>query len=158
MIKNNIPIELWALKSPKEIEVKYITIHERKSGQSAENVVRFCTNDLRREGFHYAIDEKDIVEMIPPNKIAFACGDGMNGDGNNHSIQIEICGAYDYSSDRYYRAIENTVIFVKQLMNEYKIPIENIKKHQDWTGLNCPERMIKENLWEDFIKELKQDD
>ncbi|MEB9530282.1 N-acetylmuramoyl-L-alanine amidase C-terminal domain-containing protein, partial [Bacillus anthracis] len=90
---------------------------------------------------------------IPLERNVWACGDG-NGSGNRESISVEIC--YSKSGgDRYYKAEDNAVDVVRQLMSMYNIPIENVRTHQSWSGKYCPHRMLDEGRWGTFIQKVK---
>lgn len=155
-----IPNNLWSIKCPYSMIPKYITIHNTANKASALNEYNYAfvnANKNKQTGWHMAIDDKEAIQAIPFNKNAWHAGDGLLGKGNRESIGIEICYSTDYSTDKFYKAIENTVDVVKQLMEMYKIPIENIKMHRDWSGKKCPHRMIDENLWNNFINRLEEE-
>lgn len=142
-------------KCPRKLKPKYITIHERKSTQTALNTLLFCLKDMSKAGFHIIVDDKEAYQMIPDDLIAYANGDGEYGEGNNNSLSIEICFAQDYESDKYYKAVENAKEIVRQWIKKYNI--KEIKTHKDWTGYDCPHRMLKEKIFEKFKKEVLND-
>ncbi|MGE1041268.1 N-acetylmuramoyl-L-alanine amidase C-terminal domain-containing protein [Bacillus wiedmannii] len=143
----------YGTKCPYTMKPKYITIHNTYNDAPAENEVNYMITNNNEVSFHIAIDDKKAIQGIPLERNAWACGDG-NGPGNRESISVEIC--YSKSGgDRYYKAEDNTVDVVRQLMSMYNIPIENVRTHQSWSGKYCPHRMLAEGRWGAFIQKVK---
>ncbi|HFK1435615.1 TPA: N-acetylmuramoyl-L-alanine amidase C-terminal domain-containing protein [Bacillus cereus] len=143
----------YGIKCPYTMKPKYITVHNTYNDAPAENEVSYMINNNNEVSFHIAVDDKKAIQGIPLERNAWACGDG-NGPGNRESISVEIC--YSKSGgDRYYKAEENAVDVVRQLMSMYNIPIENVRTHQSWSGKYCPHRMLGEGRWGAFIQKIK---
>ncbi|MEI5924036.1 N-acetylmuramoyl-L-alanine amidase C-terminal domain-containing protein [Bacillus sp. TD10] len=143
----------YGTKCPYTMKPKYITVHNTYNDATAENEVNYMISNNNEVSFHIAVDDKQAIQGIPWERNAWACGDG-NGSGNRESISVEIC--YSKSGgDRYYKAEENTVDVVRQLMSMYNIPIENVRTHQSWSGKYCPHRMLVEGRWGAFIQKVK---
>ncbi|PEJ77840.1 N-acetylmuramoyl-L-alanine amidase C-terminal domain-containing protein [Bacillus wiedmannii] len=143
----------YGTKCPYTMKPKYITVHNTYNDAPAENEVSYMISNNNEVSFHIAIDDKKAIQGIPLERNAWACGDG-NGSGNRESISVEIC--YSKSGgDRYYKAEENAVDVVRQLMSMYNIPIENVRTHQSWSGKYCPHRMLAEGRWGAFIQKVK---
>ena len=72
---------------------QFITIHSTGNPTStAQNEADYvCYNSARQASFHYVCDEKQIVQVLPTNEIAWHAGDGGSGNGNRKSVAIEIC-------------------------------------------------------------------
>ncbi|MDA1581940.1 N-acetylmuramoyl-L-alanine amidase C-terminal domain-containing protein [Bacillus cereus group sp. TH228LC] len=143
----------YGTKCPYTMKPKYITVHNTYNDASAENEVSYMITNNNEVSFHIAVDDKKAIQGIPLERNAWACGDG-NGSGNRESISVEIC--YSKSGgDRYYKAEDNAVDVVRQLMSMYNIPIENVRTHQSWSGKYCPHRMLAEGRWGAFIQKVK---
>lgn len=143
----------YGTKCPYTMKPKYITVHNTYNDAPAENEVSYMISNNNEVSFHIAVDDKKAIQGIPLERNAWACGDG-NGSGNRESISVEIC--YSKSGgDRYYKAEENAVDVVRQLMSMYNIPIENVRTHQSWSGKYCPHRMLAEGRWSVFIQKVK---
>jgi len=143
----------YGTKCPYTMKPKYITVHNTYNDAPAENEVSYMINNNNEVSFHIAVDDKKAIQGIPLERNAWACGDG-NGSGNRESISVEIC--YSKSGgDRYYKAEDNAVDVVRQLMSMYNIPIENVRTHQSWSGKYCPHRMLAEDRWGAFIQKVK---
>ena len=101
---------------------------------------------------HIYVDECQAIQIIPLDRCAQACGD-RDGSGNRESISIEICRS-EAPGNLYYQAMANTIVLVKQLMDQLQIAPDHVVRHYDWTGANCPKRMLKEGLWSVFLRSL----
>ncbi|SCN40980.1 N-acetylmuramoyl-L-alanine amidase [Bacillus cereus] len=145
----------YGTKCPYTMKPKYITVHNTYNDASAENEVSYMITNNNEVSFHIAVDDKKAIQGIPLERNAWACGDG-NGSGNRESISVEIC--YSKSGgDRYYKAEDNAVDVVRQLISMYNIPIENVRTHQSWSGKYCPHRMLAEGRWGAFIQKVKSE-
>ncbi|RWS41866.1 N-acetylmuramoyl-L-alanine amidase [Bacillus mycoides] len=139
---------------------KYITIHETDNysvGANARNHAQYLYSQAtgttdRSASWHFTVDDKEIYQHLPLNENGWHAGDGTEGTGNRESIAIEI--AVNQDGD-YNKAVENARKLAAYLMGELNIPLENVKKHQFWSGKNCPAIMIKNNAWEPFLQGTK---
>lgn len=145
-------------KCPFSMIPEYITIHEIKSNQSADTAARIISSNFGNIGAHFFVDEKEVIQIIPCDRNAFACGDGAEGIGNTRSISIEICRAEAQNKQLYYQSVDNALKLTKELMKQYQIPIEKVVRHYDWTQADCPCRMMRENLWQTFKFKLQEGD
>lgn len=121
---------------------QYITIHNTANDASARNEIAYMKRNKASTGYHVAIDDCEVIEAIPFNRNVWHCGDG-NGAGNRKSIGIEIC--YSRSGgDKYRQAEANAIEYTAQLLKENGWTIDNVKWHRDWSGKNCPHRILDE--------------
>ena len=140
MIKTQfIPLSATGRRPATPMKPEYITVHStgnpRSTAQNeADNV---CNNnpDLK-VSFHYAVDDKDLIQVLPTNETAWHAGDGL-GTGNMKSIGIEICEGGDRV-----KALMNAIELVKELMVAYNIDRNHVARHKDWSGKNCPRILI----------------
>lgn len=115
-------------------------------------------NNTSSTSFHFAVDDKEVIQGLPLNRNAWHTGDGTNGPGNRKSIGVEIC--YSKSGGAKYKAAEALSIkFVAQLLKERGWGVDRVRKHQDWNGKYCPHRILSEGRWDEvkaaIEKELK---
>lgn len=135
----------------------YITIHSTGNPAStAQNEADYvCYNSTRQASFHYVCDEKQIVQVLPTNEIAWHAGDGGSGTGNRKSVAIEICESGDRK-----KAVDNAVWLTKELMRDLRIDKAHIKQHHDWSGKDCPRILrnsayIKDGIdWAYFLAQI----
>ena len=151
-VKDFIPTSLHPLKAPYVMAPQFITLHNTWNDATARNEVAYMKRNKTSTGYHVAIDDKEAIEAIPFNRNAWHAGDG-NGDGNRKSIGIEIC--YSRSGgDKYRQAEANAIEYTAQLLKEYGWSIDNVKWHRDWSGKNCPHRILDEGRASAVRKEI----
>ena len=77
---------------------------------------------------------------------------------NANSLGIEIC-MNDKDGNIRLNSIVNAIKLTKMLMEKYNISIDNIIRHYDVTGKDCPRPMIEnEDLWSSFKQSLLQEE
>lgn len=145
----------YHIKCPYEMTPKYITIHNTANDAAAANEIAYMQSNNNHTSFHLAVDDKESVQGIPFNRNAWHSGDGTNGKGNRQSIGIEIC--YSKSGgDRFNKAVVNAVEITAILCKTYGIPYANIMYHKDWSGKNCPHRLIAEGVTVEKFRQMVQ--
>lgn len=143
------------IKCPNIMDAEYITIHNSFNDASANNEVQYMILNANQVSYHFAVDDKEVVQGIPLDRNAWHCGDG-NGAGNRKSIGIEIC--YSKSGGtKYYQAEGLAIQFVAQLLHERGWGVDRIKKHQDWSGKYCPHRILDEGRWNQFVQAIERE-
>ncbi|MCY8979241.1 N-acetylmuramoyl-L-alanine amidase [Bacillus halotolerans] len=147
VVKNLVSKSKYGLKCPNPMKAEYITIHNTANDASAANEISYMKNNSSSTSFHFAVDDKQVIQGIPTNRNAWHTGDGTNGTGNRKSIGVEIC--YSKSGGARYKAAEKLAIkFVAQLLKERGWGIDRVRKHQDWNGKYCPHRILSEGRWD----------
>lgn len=124
---------------------EFITIHSTANPDSTAQNERDNLNrrgNTSSTGFHIVVDDKQAIECIPLNKVAFHAGDGRFGTGNSKSIGIEMC-----ESGNREKTIENTIQLVAKMLNDRDWDVDRLKRHYDWSGKNCP-RILSTNNWQ----------
>ena len=132
--------------------VGFVTIHNTAEPFSAldERDRVFYRRDARTS-FHFAVDERGIVQLLPLDRHGWHAGDG-EGDGNLRSVGVEICrsvfrGVNDWL---YRRAEENAALLAAALLRHFGLPLAALRTHRDWSGKYCPHRILEENSWKTF--------
>lgn len=143
---------------------KYIVIHFVGAVSSALNNAKYFETVYRGASAHYFIDDKDCYQVVREKDASWHCGAKYYKHlscRNSNSIGIEMCcfrnskGELDISE----ATINRTVELVRELMAKYNIPIENVLRHYDVTGKNCPAPFVKDKkAWEMFKKRLENKD
>lgn len=130
------------------MKAKYITIHNTWNDAPAKNEANFMLNNPKETGFHVAIDNVEAVELIPFSRNAWHAGDGT-GPGNMESIGIEIC--YSKSGGKRYEEAEaNAIEYTAHALVQLGLPPSAVKFHQEWSGKNCPHRILDEKRGKAF--------
>lgn len=137
----------YSIKCPYTM-AKYtsVTLHNTGNDASAENEIKYMTTNNNKVSFHYAVDDKEIVQGIPDDRNAWHCG---NTVGNRNSLSIEVC--YSKSGgDRFTKAEQNAAEFVAYKLKQAGLGIANLTTHKAWSGKNCPSRTL-ELGWDRFV-------
>ncbi len=143
----------FPLKCPHSLSPKYIVIHNTSNDAAARAEVAYMKNNNNATSFHFAVDDREIVQGIPENRNAFHAGDGSSGTGNRHGIAIEIC--YSKSGgEKFLSAEENAARLAAYLLKKYGLSISAVKKHQDFLGKYCPHRTLDMG-WDRFIGKVE---
>ncbi|HWQ78213.1 MAG TPA: N-acetylmuramoyl-L-alanine amidase [Anaerovoracaceae bacterium] len=143
-----------------ERKIEYIVIHEtgnagRNADAASHNNYLHETADSQTKSWHYTVDDHEIYYHIPDNEIAFHAGDGLSKDGGNlNGIGIEMC--INPEND-YEQTLKNTAALTAMLLTAYDLDIDRVKTHCDFSGKNCPEILLGEGRWEEFIDMVKQE-
>lgn len=161
--KNGVPYRVWLvpsskykLKAPYSMNPKKITYHNTDNQMPAQNEISYMRNNNNQTSYHVAVDEKEAIQGLPFNRNGWHSGDGGRGYGNRNTIGIEICRNYDRArrttnlieplKSQYSQAEINAVKVGAQIMYEQGIAptLNNIKFHQEWSGKNCPSKILNE--------------
>jgi N-acetylmuramoyl-L-alanine amidase CwlA len=144
----------YKIKCPNPLVPEYWTVHNTYNDASANNEVQYMILNANQVSYHYAVDDKEVVQGIPEDRNAWHAGDGGNGKGNRKSLSIEIC--YSKSGgERYTKAEENAVQFLAADLKKRGWGIDKVKKHEDWSGKHCPHRILDEGRWQQFLNAIQ---
>lgn len=153
IVKMIVPSSRYYLKCPYEMTPTRIVVHNTANDASARNEITYMTNNDYETSFHYAVDDKEIVQGIEENRNGWHASDG-NGKGNREGIAIEIC--YSLSgSERFIKAEKNAVDLIVDILNRYNWNIDKVTKHQDYTNKYCPHRTLDMG-WDRFLNMIKE--
>ena len=143
----------WGIKCPYEMKPEFVVIHNTYNDAPAANEIAYMRRNDNEVSFHYAVDDKEIVQGILEDRNAWHAGDGGYGNGNRCGIAIEIC--YSKSGgEKFEKAEKNAAEFAASILKRYGWGIDRIKKHQDFNGKNCPHRTL-ELGWDRFVDMVK---
>lgn len=153
IVKNLVSQSKYSVKCPYSMTPEFIVVHNTANDASAQNEVKYMISNNNQVSFHFAVDDKEIVQGLPLDRNALACGDGANGKGNRKGIQIEIC--YSKSGGaRFENAEKNAAKFIAQLLKERGWGADKVKKHQDFSNKYCPHRTLDKG-WASFVNMIK---
>ena len=150
--QNLVASENYSIKCPHSMIAEFIVVHNTANDATAENEVAYMIGNKNQVSFHYAIDDKEVVQGVPITRNTWHAGDG-NGEGNRKGISIEIC--YSKSGGtRFDQAEKNAAHFIATLLRERQWGIEKVKKHQDFRNKYCPHRTLDKG-WNGFIQMIR---
>ena len=151
---NHIP--MGDRRSGMKLKPRHITIHSTANPKSTARGERAWltspNNKNRYAGWHLCVDEREVVEAIPLDEVAWHAGDGGKGEGNSGSISIEIC-----ESGNREIVLMHTIMTVVDLLYHYKLKPKDVYPHSKWTRTKCPSILDSGVglLWDNFVKEIE---
>ena len=139
--------------------VKFIVVHyTANDGDTARGNLNYFRNNNAGASAHFFADDNEVCSSVPVDRIAWHCGASKYRHSqcrNENSIGVEMCsrknqmGQYYITTATQYKAAE----LIASLMREYQIPMENVLRHWDVTGKNCPAPLVMDSAWE-FFKDI----
>ena len=146
--------------------IKYLVYHyTANDGDTDENNAKYFHNNVVKASAHRFVDDDSVTISVPDNYVAWHCGGGLQGSNghtyykkctNTNSIGIEMCdtkrnGKYEVTP----KTSSNAIALGKELVKKYGIKKENVIRHYDVTGKNCPAYFVKdEDTWKKFRDEI----
>jgi len=146
--------------------IQYLVIHyTANNGDSANNNAVYFAYQTPGASAHYFVDENDTIwQSVKDTDTAWHCGATTYKHAscrNNNSIGIELCSRQDSAKNYYFKAntVTNAVALTKELMAKYGIPAENVIRHYDVTGKNCPAPFVGDSAqWREFKARLEAEE
>ena len=147
--------------------IQYIVIHyTANNGDTAQGNANYFNSANRNASAHYFVDENEIYQVVKNSDIAWHCGASKYVHAycrNNNSIGIEMCSRKDSAGNYYIKeeTQKKAAQLTAELMDKYNIGIQNVIRHYDVTGKNCPEPFVRQpeqwtafkNMLLDYSKE-----
>jgi len=145
----------------KIIKLKGIVIHWTANTRKGANAVanrNYFNNTKNSVSAHYIVDDKNIIRCIPDDEFAYHVGAkkyaaaGLKIKEGNYSpnyflLGIEMCVNSDGDWKKTYN---NTVELAAYLLKNYKLNTDNMYRHYDITGKDCPKMMLDSKEWKAF--------
>jgi N-acetylmuramoyl-L-alanine amidase CwlA len=153
VVKNMLPLTKYKLKAPYSMKPEVIVVHNTANDATARNEIAYMIKNDNQVSYHYAIDDREIVQAIPENRNAWHAGDGGSGTGNRKGIGIEICFSKSGGA-RFIKAEQLAAKFIAYKLKEYGWGIDKVKKHQDYSGKYCPHRTLDMG-WDRFLDMIR---
>lgn len=151
-----LDINKWSQYGKDGLEPTCITIHNTGNyDMTARELFDYLNNEcLTSQGCHFLVDDKEIIEVMPLNWKTYHTGKGEDYAFNN-SIAIEICSNLD--DELYLKGQENAIRLIKNYMDKFDIPKDEIYFHIDFNPTTyCPCNILdlyktKENFLNKFF-------
>lgn len=139
-------------------DIEYIVIHYTgNKGDTAKNNADYFARQNVGASAHYFVDSKEIWQSVHDADIAWHCGAKNYKHKycrNANSLGIEIC-MLDSKGGIIQASINKAAELTKYLMQKYGISKDNVIRHFDVTGKDCPAPMVEdESLWTGFKNKL----
>lgn len=172
--KDYIRINQYTRAGYKLYKVLGIVIHWTANyGASAKNHHDYFNGNAitskRYTSAQTFVDDKEIIEIMPLNEVAFACNETghskiakfngnygyTGGNANGCTINIEMC--VDANGHITEKTFKNTVYIATKYCKKYNLSYKDIYRHYDITGKNCPAPWVsKPSEFTRFKKAVKK--
>lgn len=138
-------------------EIRQIVMHETDnflSSADAKNHADYlCDNETDVNSWHYTVDQAVIYHHLPDEEVGWHAGDKQTPLGGNMTgIGIEMC--VNEGND-FEATLDNAAKLVATLLKNYQLQLKDVKRHQDFSGKNCPAHLLEEEAWEQFLKKVE---
>ena len=153
--QNLVPASKYKIKCPYPMTAEFIVIHNTANDATAKNEIAYMIRNNNSTSFHYAIDDKEIVQGIPETRNAWHAGDGNSGPGNRKGLSIEICFSLS-GGPRFIAAEKLAAKFIAHKLKEKGWGIDKVKKHQDFANKYCPHRTLDMG-WQRFLNMVQKE-
>ena len=155
IIKRLISSEKYSIKCPYSLSPIGITVHNTDNLASAANEIAYMERNDKEISYHFAVDEKEIIQALPLDRNAWHAGDGATGSGNRRTIAIEICRSTSEDLSLFLQAEKNAAWLCASLCLQYGWTTKDIYTHKHWSGKNCPHKTL-ELGWDRFLAMVEQ--
>lgn len=129
-------------------------VHNTANDAAARDEIDYMIGNSKDKSFHYAVDDKEVVQGIPEDRNAWHAGDGK-GKGNLKGIAVEICWS-ESGGDKFLAAERLAAKFIAFKLKEKGWGMDRVKKHQDFSGKYCPHRTLDIG-WERFLQMVQDE-
>lgn len=146
--QNLVSSSKYSIKCPYEMTPIGFCVHNTSNNASAENEIKYMISNNNQVSYHYAVDEKNVIQGLPINRNAWASGDG-NGQGNRKHIHVEICKSTG-DLETFKKCEQNCALFLAQELKKRGWGIDRVKKHQDFANKYCPHKTLDLG-WKRFL-------
>lgn len=68
------PQSKWNIKCPYAMTPQFIVVHNTANDASANNEISYMNSNNNQVSFHFAVDDKEVVQGIPTNRNAWHAG------------------------------------------------------------------------------------
>ena len=123
---------------------KFIVVHYTGNvTDTAKANANYFKSVNRGASAHYFVDDNDIYQVVRDKDAAWAVGKLYNKSvaklwgicTNYNSISVELCSVGGEITEQ---TQNNAAELIKSLMRKYNIPIDNVVRHYDVCGKQCP--------------------
>ena len=151
--QNLVSSSKYSIKCPYSMTPIGICVHNTSNDASADAEIRYMIGNNNQVSYHFAVDEKEVVQGLPTNRNAWAAGDGANGTGNRKYIHVEICRSTG-DETTFKKCEANAAAFIASELKKRGWGIDKVKQHHDFANKNCPHR-TRQLGWQRFLNMIQ---
>ena len=147
---------------PNEENILWVVVHESgmaRPGEDAKLLAQTQYNNVyvnstyREASWNYQVDQGVIYQSFEDTMACWHAGgthpSEIYAHCNSSSIGIEMCINVDGNYDG---SMHHDTKLVAMLCYKYNLTVDNIKRHYDMSGKECPAYMIRTNRWSQFLE------
>lgn len=141
-------------EKPNDDNPLFIVVHEtgiRTPGINAKYYSEFQYNKAyvadevdAWTSWHYTVDDHSIYQSYLDQSECWNAG-----DGDIYGIGIEMCINAD---GNYNASLINNARLIASLLIKHNLGMKSLKMHHDYSAKPCPETMLQNRLWFNFLK------
>ena len=130
---------------------EFITLHETDNPSFGADADAHASLQISgySDAWHYQGDDKQVIQSWDESVSCYHAGDGTsnNGLGSKTSVAYELCvnEGIDIAKSR---AVAEE--FFADWLFARKRGVDRIKTHKDWSGKNCPQKILDEGYFPTF--------
>lgn len=137
-------------------EIQYVVIHYTANPGSTAQANRDYFENLKNTGSthvssHFVVGlDGEIIQCVPTAELAYA-----SNNYNSISVSIECC--HPDETGKYTDATyESVVQLTAWLCSRFGLPVDNVIRHYDITGKDCPRYFVQDaEAWESFKQDVQ---
>lgn len=140
------------LETVKGIVIHYTGNPGTTAMQNRDYFESLATAQETKASSHFIIGlSGEIIQCVPLEEVAYA-----SNDRNWDTISIECC--INNEAGKFTEKTYDTLVHLTAwLVSEYDLKIEDILRHYDVTGKECPKYFVEhESAWEDFKLDVEK--
>jgi N-acetylmuramoyl-L-alanine amidase len=154
--------DYYKIKKMKGVVIHWTANPFKGAGAKANR--NYFNRGERFASAHYCVDDDSIIQCLPDDELGYHVGaksyrptgqklmqNGLNP--NYFLIGIEMCINYDSDWNKTY---QNTIDLTKHLLNKFNLTTNDLYRHYDITGKDCPKMMLDQVLWNKYKDDLKK--
>ena len=151
---------------PNEENILWIVVHESgmpNEGNDAELLAQiqydraYGKRPYSPASWNYQVDDQGIFQSFDDNVYCWHAG-GDYGKWlpyrNSNSIGIEMCINQDGNYDG---AMHQDAKLIASLMHKYNLTFDNVVRHHDTSGKECPSYMLRTNRYNEFLQMIAKE-
>mgnify|MGYP002512183119 FL=1 len=141
-----------ALEEVKGIVVHYTGNPGTTAAQNRSYFESLKDTKQTKASSHFVIGlEGEVVQCIPSTEMSYA-----SNNRNSDTLSIECCHK-DESGEFTQETYDSLVGFVAWLCGEFDVPVDEVIRHYDVTGKECPRYFaLHEDAWQQFKKDVQE--
>ena len=120
---------------------------------------------FRAASAHYCVDDHSIIQSLPDHEVGFHVGAntylpagielirGTSLTPNHFTVGFEMCVNVDGDWSKTY---DNSARLAAWLLLKHNLGVDQLLRHHDITGKDCPKMMLDAKVWEKFKADVWQ--